>query len=282
MTRLVTSFPVAVVVCVAGFVLPAAAQIAPPAHEPVSQLAAAHGELQGLVTDDRGEPLSGAVVSALGATTAFAVTDRAGRFAFRTLPSGPYLVRAHLQGFVPARARVIQVNAAARAVSSLALTRKGGPGEPAQILAAGVAVQPDAVSSPAPESDEHDHSETAWRLRHLKRSVLKEADTAVAVADDDSSIWEPLGTIGRAVGEPARMAGSFFADLPVTGEVNLLTTTSFDRPQELFSMHGAPRGVALVSLNAPTGGGDWNIRGATMQGDLTSWVLAGSYVRRSP
>lgn len=282
MTRLVTSFPVAVVVCVAGFVLPASAQIAAPLAEPVSQLAAAHGELQGIVTDDRGEPLPGAVVSALGTTTAFAVTDTAGRFAFRTLPPGPYLVRAHLQGFVPARARVIQITAAARAVSALALTRKGGPGEPAQILAAGLGVQQEAIAPPDGETDDHDHSETAWRLRHLKRSVLKEADTAVAVAGDDDSIWDPLETIGRAVGEPARMAGAFFADLPLSGEVNLLTTTSFDRPQELFSMHGAPRGVAFISLSAPSGGGDWNMRGATMQGDLTSWVLAGSYVRRSP
>lgn len=282
MTRLVTFLPVAVVVCVAGFVLPASAQVAAPLPEPVGRMAAAHGELQGVVTDELGEPLGGAVVSALGATTAFAVTDTAGRFAFRTLPPGPYLVRAHLQGFVPPRARVIQINAAARAISALALTRRAGPGEPARILAAAVGAQPEAVPAPAPDGEDHDHSEAAWRLRHLKRSVLKEADTAVAAAGDDDSPWETLATIGRVVGEPARMAGEFFADLPLTGELNLLTTTSFNRPQDLLSMHGAPRGVAFVSLNAPTGGGDWNIRGATMQGDLSSWVLAGSYVRRSP
>jgi hypothetical protein len=272
---------VAVVVCVAGFVLPAAAQVEAPIPERVGQMAAAHGELQGVVTDDRGAPLPGAVVSALGATTAFAVTDSAGRFAFRTLPPGPYLVRAHLQGFVPARARMIQINAAARAVSALRMTRKGAPGEPTEILAAGVAVDIPAATA-APEGEDHDHSEAAWRLRHLKRSVLKEADTAVVVADGDESIWDPLETVGRAVSGPARLAGAFFADLPVNGEVNLLTTTSFDSPQELFSMHDAPRGVAFVSLNAPTGRGDWNIRGATMQGDLSSWVVAGSYVRRSP
>ena len=279
MTRLVTFLPVAVGVCVAGFVLPASAQVAVPRHEPVSLLAAAHGELQGVVTDERGAPLPGAVVSALGATTAFAVTDSAGRFAFRTLPPGPYLVRAHLQGFVPARARMIQVNAAARAVSALLLTRKGSAGEPAQILAAGVGL--DTAPPTSPEGDDHDHSETAWRLRHLKRSVLKETETAVTAADDESA-WAPLETIGRAIGQPARLASALFADLSLTGEVNLLTTTSFDRPEELLSMHGAPRGVAFASINVPTAGGDWNMRGATTQGDLASWVVAGSYLRRSP
>ena len=279
MTRLVTFLPVAVGVCVAGFVLPASAQVAVPRHEPVSLLAAAHGELQGVVTDERGAPLPGAVVSALGATTAFAVTDSAGRFAFRTLPPGPYLVRAHLQGFVPARARMIQISAAARAVSALLLTRKGSAGEPAQILAAGVGVE--AAPSIPPEGEDHDHSETAWRLRHLKRSVLKETETAATAADDESA-WAPLETIGRAIGQPARLASALFADLSLTGEVNLLTTTSFDRPEELFSMHGAPRGVAFASINVPTAGGDWNMRGATTQGDLASWVVAGSYLRRSP
>jgi len=284
MTRLVTSLPVAAVVCVAGFVSPANAQIAPTLPEPVAQIAsAAQGELQGLVTDDRGEPLAGAVVSALGSTSAFAVTDRAGRFAFRTLPPGPYLVRAHLTGYVPARGRVIQVNGDARTVSTLTLARRGGPNEPAQIIAAGVAgADVPAVSKPADDTD--DHSETAWRLRHLRRSVLKDAGPGeTAIAEDDDSFWEDsMDSFGRAMGQSARLATSLFADLPLTGQVNLLTTTSFDQPQELFSSAGGPpRGVAFVSLNAPTWGGDWNIRGAMTEGDLSSWVIAGSYLRRS-
>jgi hypothetical protein len=284
MTRLVTFLPVAVVVCVAGLVVtPAYAQV-PSAPEPVSLLAAAHGELQGVVTDDRGAPLQGVVVSALGSSAAFAITDRAGRFAFRTLAPGPYLVRAHLDGYVPARGRIVQVNSAARAMSALTLARRGGPNEPAQILAAGAV--PADVPAPAVSSDkadDHDHSETAWRLRHLKRSVLKEAENGVAVAEDDDSFLEDsFETLGRAMGQSARMATSLFADLPLTGQVNLLTTAAFDQPQELFSaVSGPPRGVAFISLNAASGGGEWNVRGAMTEGDLASWVLAGSYVRRT-
>jgi outer membrane receptor protein involved in Fe transport len=280
MTR-VTFLPVAAVVCVAGFVASASAQIPAPIAA-VTRVAAAHGELQGVVTDDLGEPLAGAVVSALGSTTAFAVTDRAGRFAFRLLPPGPYLVRAHLQGYIPPRARMIQVSNAAPATSSIALARRAGPDQPTQVLAAGLAGVEQPAAAPIDGSGEdHDHSEVAWRLRHLKRSVLKDAD--VAALGDEDSFWEDsFETIGRAMGHSARVASSIFSDLPLNGEVNFLTTTSFDRPQDLISMHGSPRGVAFVSLNAPTGAGDWNVRGAMTQGDLASWVVAGSYVRRSP
>lgn len=285
MTRLVTFLPVAVVVCVAGLcITPGFAQVSTNLPEPVSVIAASHGELQGLVTDDRGAPLQGVVVSALGSSSAFAITDRAGRFAFRPLAPGPYLVRAHLDGYVPARGRIVQVNSAARAVSALTLARRGGPNEPAQILAAGAAPAGVPATTAGSVSDEdHDHGETAWRLRHLKRSVLKDAENGVAVAgDDDSFIEDSFETLGRAMGQSARVATSLFADMQLSGQVNLLTTTTFNQPQEVFSAGGGPpRGVAFISLNAPSGAGEWNVRGAMTEGDLASWVLAGSYVRRS-
>jgi Carboxypeptidase regulatory-like domain/TonB dependent receptor len=280
----VTSLPIAVVVCLAGFSSQAAAQVPP--MEAVAQIAAAHGELQGLVTDERGEPLAGAVVSALGSTTSFAVTDRAGRFTFRTLPPGPYLLRAHLQGYVAPRARMVRINSAGRASWTVALTRRPGPDSPPQVLAAGVGAgeQPVPTTGEAITEPDHDHGEAAWRLRHLKRSVLKEVEGGIlAVKDEGSFIEESFGTIGRAMGYSARAASSLFGDLPqLSGEVNFLTTRSFDRPQDLFSLQDMPRGVAFISLTAPAGAGDWNIRGAMMQGDLDSWVVAGSYMRKSP
>ena len=42
----------------------------------------------GVVQDENGAPVGGAVVSALGATTAYAVTDRSGRFELRALSPG--------------------------------------------------------------------------------------------------------------------------------------------------------------------------------------------------
>jgi outer membrane receptor protein involved in Fe transport len=185
---------------------------------------------------------------------------------------------------VPARARIIQVNGAVRTSYSFTLTRVAGPDEPARILAAGLAGADAAAAQPADaETDDHDHGEMAWRLRHLKRSVLKETGHAVAIAgEDDSFLVDSLSTLGRAMGQSARLASGLFADLPVSGQFNLLTSTSFDRPHELFSVSGGPpRGVAFLALTAPTPSGDWSMRGAMTQGDLASWILAGSYVGRA-
>lgn len=273
-----------VVVFVAGTVSPAYAQLAlrPPLQLQLQQsvpASVAPGELHGVTQDDKGQPLAGAVVSALGSTTVFAVSDREGRFAFRNLPPGPYLVRAHLQGFVPPRARVISVNSGARQVSTLALTRVAAEGDPPAVLAAGVA----ETAPRDPDDAEHEHGEVEWRLRHATRSVLKDAEQAIAGLADDPGLADSLTSLGRAMGSPARLATALFSDLPINGELNLLTTTSFNRPQDLFLM-GAdrPQGVAYVALTAPTASGNWTLHGTITQGDLSSWIVASSYVRRPP
>ena len=251
-----------------------------PLLQPVSQVVSVgQGELHGVVEDDKGQALAGAVVSALGSSTVFAVSGKDGRFAFRALPAGPYLVRAHLQGYVPAPARIIQVTANNRSAYNLSLTRGESSDAPA-VLAAGVGGGDVSVT---PNDEEHEHGEVAWRLRHAKRSVLKDADQAIADLDDeDSLLGDSLAGLGRAVGSPARLASALFADRSFNGQINLLTTTSFDRPQDLFLMGAdAPRGVAYMSLVAPGADGDWMVRGTVTQGDVASWILAGSF-RRSP
>src|SRR5262245_40053574 len=81
-----------------------------PQIQPVARVASlAPGSILGTVQDERGAPVAGAMVSALGATTAVAVSDRAGRFELRTLTPGPYLVRAHLSGYVASRSQVVEV-----------------------------------------------------------------------------------------------------------------------------------------------------------------------------
>jgi len=240
-------------------------------------------ELNGVVQDELGKPLSGAVVSALGSTSAFAVSNEEGKFTFRNLPPGPYLVRAHLQNYLPSRGRVVQVSADGRALSTIELTRKAGTTDPS-VIAAGVGLVDQPTASPAESDERHDHDELAWRMRHLRRSVLKEAESTIAgLEGDDSLLGDSISTMSRAVGDSARFASSLFSDLPVNGQLNLLTSTSFDRPQDLFSLNGlAPRGVAYVSLEAPGATGDWRMRGTLTQGDLASWILAGSYIRHQP
>jgi len=284
MNRHLTSLSPLVVLCVAGSVIPTLAQDRQQSEAKVRKAAVqmsapARAELLGVVEDDRGEPLAGVVVSALGATAVFAVSDSQGRFAFRDISYGPYLVRAHLQDHLAARPMLVQVNRSSDTMSTVVLTRRSTDDEP-RVLSAGI-----GPTVPAPvvddAEDDHDHGEVAWRLRHLKRSILKNVDTGVVVAKDDgdSFLGDAFGGFGRVVGSPARLAASLFSDVPVTGQVDLLTGTSFDQPQDLLSMQ--PMGVAFVSLEAPTGEGHWAMRAALMQGDLSSWVLAGSY-RHAP
>jgi hypothetical protein len=247
---------------------------------------AAPSVVYGVVTDDNGAPIAGAMVSAVGGLTVFAISDDHGRFEITTPGPGAYLIRAHRKGFVASRGRTIDVGVGRRVASPIAL-RKAEP----QVLAAGVGLitaarpEPDAVepSSPGTSGDSEqpeEQSETAWRIRHARRGILKDAEIATIV-DDDSG--PEMAAFGRVIETPARLATSFFADTPFSGQVNLLTTSSFDTPRQLFSGSNTARGAAYLRLGAPVGDqGDWMVRGVLSEADLTSWLLAGSYQTRAP
>ena len=239
------------------------------------------GELRGLVQDDQGNPIAGAVVSAVGSTSVFAVSGEDGRFTFRNLPAGPYLVRAHLQNYLPARGHLVQVTPSGRSATTIALARRSDTTALPSVVAASVAPEDVSVQPTEPTEAQHGHDELAWRLRHLKRSVLKDAGQSIAEADAETSLFgDSLSGLGRAVGHSARLASSWFEDLSLSGQFNLITTTSFDRPQDLFSMNvDVPRSIAYVALEAPGVSGDWTMRGSIIQGDVSSWILAGSYAR---
>src|SRR5437773_1268535 len=89
----------------------------------------ATGSIAGVVQDEKGAAVAGAVVSALGPTTAVAVTDPGGRFELRTLSPGPYVLRARLTGFVASRGQIVEVRSSARASSSIALHHLAGAGQ---------------------------------------------------------------------------------------------------------------------------------------------------------
>jgi hypothetical protein len=122
--------------------------------------------------------------------------------------------------------------------------------------------------TPAASSED---GETAWRLRHLPRSILKDVESAAWTVSepDESDRWTRLST-------GALVPLAFFSELPFSGQLNLMTIDSFDHPSEMFSMH-APRSVAYVSVNTRAAGGAWSMQGAMTQGDLSSWIVAGSY-----
>jgi hypothetical protein len=248
--------------------------------EPVTRIAATDtGLIEGKVTDELGKPLDGAVISALGGTTAFAVSDKSGAFTLKQLPPGPYLLRVHLAGFLAARGTMVNVRPSTKSASSFTLRRDGEPGAPRISEAAVGATIGAAPGSTEAKSGDRDESELAWRLRHLKRGVLRDTDTFVTLPkDDDWFITDSFEFLGRAVGTSAKKATAVFSDMSLGGQVNLLTTGAFDSPVQLLQMDRTSS-VAFFSVGAPVGmHGDWNVRAAMNQYDLSSWMLAGNYV----
>ena len=265
------------------------------APQPAGRVAAlTSGVIQGLVQDEGGAPVAGAVVSAQGSSSVFAVTDHSGRFELRPLPPGPYLVRAHLAGFVAPRGQVVRVLPSARASSSIALRRVNAVSAP-PVVPAALGPLP-APETPAPAADDKpaspagdradsgisDPAEVAWRLSHARRSILKDIDQAI-VASNAPAGFGNSGAFSHAVESSARLASNFFTATPFFGQLNILTTSSFDAPQDLFAARAfLAKSVANMLVGAPAGDADWTIRGAVTQGDIASWVLSGDYVSREP
>jgi hypothetical protein len=251
------------------------------------------GNITGTVSDERGGALAGATVSAVGRTWASAVTDVRGQFFLESLPPGDYVVQAHLSGFAGSRRETVRVSAGANAPeqrlmlrrleSPIATTGSAPPVYARPIIAAGIELPAVTLSDKAEagrsaENREHPHSELVWRLRHSGRSILKDSSTFVTIVERDGDISH--GSIfGRAVDSAASFAATLFTELPFSGEVNLLTTSAF-APGDLFSAEIFPRGVAYLVIGAPTPAGDWSLRAAMSQGDLSSWIVSGAFASK--
>jgi TonB dependent receptor len=234
------------------------------------------------------------MVSVVGRATAAATTDRNGRYSLRELPYGPYILSVHSRGYYRSPGRTIQLTTTKVSIPEIQLARATIQKEPAPVVQtthlAGFNLDPpaplaraDVVRSPASagdadrsndddeETENRETGETAWRLRHLPRSILKDVSTERVWADGGAETGRWGGETVNAI-----VPIAFFSDLPLSGQVNLMTMESFDRPGEIFGAKEA-RSVAFVSVNTQAAGGAWSMQGAMTQGDLSSWIVAGSY-----
>ena len=197
------------------------------------------------------------MVSVVGRATAAATTDRNGRYSLRELPYGPYILSVHSRGYYRSRGRTIQLTTTKVSIPEIQLARATIQKEPAPVVQttqlAGFNLDtpapppvPKSSADPHPppivlmseETDNGETGETAWRLRHLPRSILKDVST--------DGVWADGGDAetGRWWGESASaiVPIAFFSDLPLSGQVNLMTMESFDRPGEIFASEcGAER-----------------------------------------
>ena len=248
--------------------------------------------------DASGAPVSGAIVSAVGGRTLAGTTDAKGRCTLAELPAGEYLVRVHRAGFGTANSLVVRVTAGAAASHDVVLTPLRG-------------TAPDGASALANPRRRLRHRRAAagrrarrerraWPIPPMLRITITAssrggcATSAAACCRTRSirpcSIRMTTRTVedgmtgtffGRAMTAPARAAAALFTDLPFTGEVNLLTSSSFDSAGQLLSDASVARGVAYVSIGAAAGQrGDWSVQGAMTQGDVSSWLFAGSFLAR--
>ena len=191
----------------------------------VTRATATTGHILGVVTDGAGAPLGRVLISASGPSgTTLAVCDAEGRFEFRSLQPGQYLLRTHLSGFTTSRRLVVDVRPDVPAVQSLTLRPERdtvsatpalhiaeagfgtGPdlaagvtddGRPHVVFAPGggngVGQDADAIE-PAPDDAEtpptalapHDHGTKAWRLRRARRSVLKDITGQMVDGEGDA------------------------------------------------------------------------------------------------
>ena len=261
-------------------------------HTPVTRAAsAALGRIVGAVTDPAGVPLDGAVISAFGPTgPEMTLADADGRFMLRSLALGAYLVRAHLPGYAASRRELVEVSARTPTVHAITLSRVGQMAEPIA-ASVGVRIRADTGAQPE-ETDEavfeaagtetpapHDHGEKAWRMRRVRRSVLKDAAARVAAAPlpAGESSFGRVAKRTSSVGSPARFARGLLG-LPLSGEVNLLTRGTLDAAPDMIAVVPGSAGIANLSVGAPVWHGDLLAQGAMSAGDLTSWVLSGAYL----
>lgn len=263
--------------------------------------------IHGIVVDQVGTPLPRVRVRVIGPAMAVSATQSDGQFHVASLPQGQYVVRASLPGYAVARSQRLNLDAGFAPTVRLTMVREGrgagsgpSPRPPTELTAGfGASDAPRTIETsdsaaegqtqadgdsadPENEPAEHqNHSETAWRLRHLERSPLKDAAANAGVVDSldgQGLVPDTMTILQRAMGTSMRMASSLF-DLSLSGQVNLLASGAFDRPGQLFSSNQFAQNVAYVSLGSDAGDlGNWTVRGAMMQGDVSSWILAGFIV----
>ena len=241
----------------------ARAQTSPRLPVPISQQASlTDGSVHGLVRDDLGRAIGGVNVIALGTTLGMAKSDATGRFTLALAP-GDYVLRATREGYLSTYREPIRVQTSALLERNITLVRLG---------VTALALPPSISDLLIPDKDDDgNHTEAAWRLRHLTRSVLRDI------------------TVANAAGEPRRNTSSFTPSTSVvdstfsglSGQFNFLTTSLLAASSGWIPTQ-VPRGIAYLSMTAPVGSrGDWRVRGATTAADLSSWVALGEYQARS-
>lgn len=245
----------------------------------MTQAAVGDGRVRGVVLDERGAALGGATILAAGATVLFAESDNQGRFSLQ-LPVGEYLLRVIRDGYLATYREPVRVEANKDLERMIRLTRRDGLASAGE-AAVQPSTEPESLAAAPAADDRTGRGEMAWRLRHLRRTVLREVQPgAIETEEARPPVADRLDVgplVDQVFGRSARAASAFLTGTDFTGHVNLLMTGALPgvaRP----TPDGWSTGVADVYVGAPVGSsGAWSIRGAMAAGDRSSWTIAGEY-----
>ncbi len=221
--------------------------------------AVSSGRVQGLVRDAAGNGVADASVIAVGSTIVAARSDVRGRFALALAP-GDYVLKASRSGYLSNYRESVNVQSSTRLERTITLTK-----------------QPDPLADFASD-DGHGHTDLAWQLRHLTRSVLRDGgdDVPPGAPARGTPGWIDRSRAGSASDVASSLAAAL-AGMDFRGQMNFITTATA-RPMADWAQDPWPRGVAYVSLGAPVAGhGAWQVRAAVASGDGSSWNMLGEY-----
>lgn len=247
-----------------------AAQPAGP-RAPVATRASLHGgHVLGIVKDETGRAIGGASVIALGPSSALAKTDTHGRFTLSLMP-GEYILRASHDLYISTYREPVRINSSVRLEREITLWTPGSASDTSGVTAA-MAKAGQSIAGDA--GRDHSHSEAAWRLRHLVRTVLRDE-----AANGYRSEREPPSAVSITP-RAGTAAGTMLQGIDFSGQVNLLTSSSVGGPAGWMPDQW-PRGIAYLAVGAQAGDfGDWRMRAAFSggQGRAAAWVLLGELI----
>lgn len=211
-------------------------------------------ELEGIVKDESGAPLVGAIVSVFGKNLAegarIAVTDDSGQFQIDGVPPGMYRLRAYLSGFLP--------SALAQVVIEEGVEQVGA------VLMSLAALDSDGdASQPAELTRKRSFSELNWLMTHEARNVLKSDEwtlptTATLESEETLSFGEPKLALGGEFGVRAAAYDQGLDEFPGGGA-------------------GLDARLAYARLFIPTDDAQWLVSAQVLESALSSWAGRAEY-----
>ena len=122
----------------------------------------------------------------------------------------------------------------------------------------------------------HDHTAKSWRLRRIRRSVLKDVGYGTIVQPDLADSESQIAQTALTSKTP-----QFESRSPLSAELQLLTRGTVAGVSDLWTADALQGQVASLAV-APFGDRNLTLRGALemVAGQASSWVLAGRYAVR--